>query len=392
MKRRRTWSSIVAVVWVVIVTGCAPEVPSAREPEAVADPTLLAVDGDPARGDSATGSSRSSGAPMLPRVPGGSALSLLGSERRFERVPEVPPSAPPPAPPPVPSPPSPSARYGMNVDPANPKGNPTPAELKAAGVRWLRVEWKASLGHAFYDPLIRTHRAAGLKVLLLVDYASVPGKPASTASATDWDAYLTTYVQGLTALASRYGDGVDAWQLWNEPDLPAQAGYDPGMPAETFGKLLVAATKAVRATSSRPVITAGLASGDPDYLARARKAVGALPVDGVAVHPYGQRAPDNWPDATWGFGNLSQLLTRYLAFGKPLWLSEIGVVQTSPESFPADYLENVYRLIARSFDARVPVVFWFCWSDGMVAPFGVHRVDGTQKPAYHRYRALAGSW
>ena len=69
------------------------------------------------------------------------------------------------------------------------------------------------------------------------------------------------------------------------------------------------------------MITGGLASGDPFYLTRARDAVGGLTVDAVAVHPYGQRAPDNWPDPTWGFGNMSDLFNRYLAFGKPVWVS-----------------------------------------------------------------------
>jgi subtilase family serine protease len=33
--------------------------------------------------------------------------------------------------------------FGMNVDPANPAGNPSAPQLAALGVRWVRVEWKA---------------------------------------------------------------------------------------------------------------------------------------------------------------------------------------------------------------------------------------------------------
>jgi hypothetical protein len=85
---------------------------------------------------------------------------------------------------------------------------------------------------------------------------------------------------------------------------------------------------------------------------------------------------------------MSTLFDRYLAFGKPLWVTEIGV-NTPDEGFQADYLENVYVLARDRYRDRVKVVFWFCWSDGMVPPFGILRSNGEQKPAYHQYRAVA---
>ena len=42
--------------------------------------------------------------------------------------------------------------------------------------------------------------------------------------------------------------------------------------------------------------------------------------------------------------------------------------------------------------AQVPVVFWFCWSDGMVPPFGILRTSGERKPAYGRYEILTPPW
>jgi hypothetical protein len=113
--------------------------------------------------------------------------------------------------------------------------------------------------------------------------------------------------------------------------------------------------------------------------------VGGLFVDAVSVHPYGQRAPDDWPHSGWGFGNMSDLFDRYLAFGLPLWVTEIGTVDSSLQ---AAYLENVYEL-AESYPGRVDRVFWFCWSDGMVPPFGVVTSGGTPKPAYWSYGAVA---
>jgi hypothetical protein len=280
--------------------------------------------------------------------------------------------------------------YGMNIDPANPRGNPSAQALKDIGVRWLRIEAKAAPGLAFYDSVIASYRSTGLKVLLLLDYASVPGKPASNAGDGEWAAYLGRFVAGVRAVAEHYRENVDAWQIWNEPDLfNPGSGYDPGVPAHHFGAMLRDAVAAIRPHSGRPIVTGGLASGDPGYLARARDAVGSLTVDAVAVHPYGQRAPDNWPNPQWGFGNMSDLFDRYLTFGLPLWVTEIGTVD---ESNQAAYLENVYRLAGDEYSTLVPRVFWFCWSDGMVLPFGLTSTTGDPKPAYWQYRAVAPSW
>ena len=118
---------------------------------------------------------------------------------------------------------------------------------------------------------------------------------------------------------------------------------------------------------------------------------GTLPVDYVAVHPYGQRAPDDWPSSSWGFGNMSTLLNNCIAFGKPLWISEIGD-NSGNQAFTSDYLANVYNLITSRYASSVLEVFWFCWSDGMVANFGIVDAAGNPKQQYSRYQSLAGSW
>jgi hypothetical protein len=285
--------------------------------------------------------------------------------------------------------------YGVNIDPANPGGRPSAAQLKAAGARWIRIEWKHYAGgYGFYDSVIADYRAAGLKILLIVDYASsTAGKPASNASDSTWNSYRSAFNATLSDIASHYRDGVDAWQVWNEPDLFAPgSGYDPGVPAHQYGYMLRDAQSIIRTYSSRAIVTGGLASGDANYLGTVRTyAGGTLPVDYVAVHPYGQRAPDNWPYSTWGFGNMSDLFDRYLAYGKPLWVSEIGV-DTTDALFQADYLQNVYQLASGEYAGRVPVVMWFCWSDAMVPNFGLLYSNGAAKSSYYRFQSLAGSW
>jgi len=214
----------------------------------------------------------------------------------------------------------------------------------------------------------------------------VQPKPAFNAGDAAWLNYLPGFIAKLTELAGHYGDGVDAWEIWNEPDLFAPvAGYDPGVPAAHFGAMLRDAVTAIRPLSSRPIVAGGLASRDPNYLASAISAVGTLTVDAVGVHPYEERVA-NFPTPTWGRGNMSDLLDRYLAFGLPLWITEIGINEPATQ---ATYLQNVYELARDRYPDSIPVVFWFCWSDGMVSPFGVVNRSGAQKPAYTRFRSLA---
>ncbi len=280
--------------------------------------------------------------------------------------------------------------YGMNIDPWNPAGNPTAAELQTVGVRWVRIEWKVGAGFAFFDPIIADLRANGISVLLLVDYASVPGGPGSGASGPAWDSYIATFVADVGGIAAHYGDTVDAWEVWNEPDLlfPGQS-YDPGVPADKYGVMLRDTYNAIGAHSSRPVIVGGLASGNPQYLTDAINAVGSLYADGVGVHPYGQRAPDDWPNTSWGFGNLSTFYNTYLQFGAPLWVTELGTVDTVNQ---AQYVTNIYNLTRSQYLTSVPVLLWFCWSDGMVSPHGILDGGGAPKASYTAYQASAPPW
>jgi hypothetical protein len=282
--------------------------------------------------------------------------------------------------------------FGINLDPPNPAGNPSASALKAAGVRWVRMEWKSAYGHSFYDPLIAAYRAAGVNVLLLVDYASTtsPPKPACLAPDADWTTYRGAFTSAVSGLAAHYGDGVDAWEIWNEPDICATTGYDPGVPAAHFGLMLRDAVEAIRPWSTRPILSGGIKTGDTRYLASARTAAGGLTVDAVGVHPYERRAPDGWTSTPSDQGNMSAYFDAYLgAFGLPLWVTEVN---TNLLDRQAEYLQNVFVLAGGRYAGQVPVVLWFCWSDGMVPPFGLLGASGTQKPAYTRYQLLATPW
>lgn len=79
---------------------------------------------------------------------------------------------------------------------------------------------------------------------------------------------------------------------------------------------------------------------------------------------------------------------RYYAAGsKPLYVTEFGTNDmTSQGDFPA----HMFAALAAN-DPHVAAIWWFCWSDAMVAPFGVVDTSGKPKPSYSSYETYAHS-
>lgn len=281
--------------------------------------------------------------------------------------------------------------YGVNIDPLNPAGYPGPSAFQDAGAKWVRFVFKVDGGDlegAFsrYDAVLDELGKAGIASLVVVNYETVAGKPARDASDGEWDDYLNRFADAAAAIAGRYGSSIAAIELWNEPDEPnPRPEYDPGMPPERFGQLLQRSYDAIHgAGSGALVITGGADSGDPNYLVQAGAATGGLYADGVGLHPYGQRAPDDYPSPDWGFGNYTDMVRRYHdATGLPVWITEIG---TDDEPFQSDYVFQIYATTRAFFGPDVvPTVLWFAWSDGMVPPFGLLNADGSPKDTYTKY-------
>lgn len=228
--------------------------------------------------------------------------------------------------------------------------------------------------------------SAGISTLLIVDYSSLPGRPAPTDPSTAWLAYSSAFAQRAAAVVAAVSPA--AVEVWNEPDLTSVGN----VPAEHYGPLLNATYSAVKASSPDvSVVLGGLATGNPNYVADVRAAAGGrLPADGVGVHPYGQRPSPDWPNPAWGFGVLTDLLSRYYSVEpKPLWITEVGTTDGNARpTFP----QHAFAAVAANLTAaQCEHVLWFCWSDGMVNGFGVVDASGNPKPSYNSYQAYAHS-
>ena len=290
--------------------------------------------------------------------------------------------------------------YGLNIDLLNPAGRPSPDELRALGVRTVRFTYKDASGGdqpdpgrvGYYGNIGRAYAEAGIKSLIILTNESYPGFPnVFPAKDTVWDAYITPFVRRARQLAQAFGPWQPALQVWNEPDLPPSPGYIPTMTEQQYARLLRKTHDAIKAANpTLKVVAAGLASGQPWWLKNVIQAGGGtLPADAVAIHPYEQQPERNWPSADYGFGYVGDLLNRYRQVTNlPLTITECGERLLGDEG-QAGYLRRFYNTMLTDFAGVVDDVYWFCYSDGMVPPFGLLTAAGQQKPAYAAYQAVA---
>lgn len=174
-----------------------------------------------------------------------------------------------------------------------------------------------------------------------------------------------------------FGGSIDALQVWNEPDGGGEAS-DVASHA-IYNDWLRAFRDACRHVGWRkPLVAAGLVSGDPAFL-RGVDMEGYL----LALHPYDQRPFHGYPD--WGWGDLPSLLDAYrpwLPPGTAYWLTECSRTTTDAAT-QAKYAAALVTSVATRGD--VAVCLWYCWKDwrmpgsGDLQPFGLVREDGSAK-------------
>jgi hypothetical protein len=294
---------------------------------------------------------------------------------------------------------------GINIDPSNAHGRPSVKDLQGLGATWVRFVLKVNgaspeaLESAFRSEIYQQYttalREGGIQILMILNNETVPDWPTHTpdANAPAWKEYLYRYEDRCRRIANHYQGQVAAFQIWNEPDFAApRPDYDPTIPPGVFGQMLKRSYTAIKDVSADlRVITGGLVSGNAVWLEWVKGATeNRLYADAIAVHPYGQRPAPDWPWPSWGFGTLKGLLQEYYKRSQPvpIWISELG---TDDLNCQGGFPERAYDTLSRGMGRVVPVAFWFCWSDGMVSPFGLRDEGGKAKEAYRSYQKYAQS-
>jgi hypothetical protein len=249
-----------------------------------------------------------------------------------------------------------------------------------------------------YTQYVRSASAAGLDVMLILDYANRfyddGDRPRSPEAIEGFCRYAEFVVH-------HFGKDVHLYEIWNEWDigigLPKK--YDKGGSPENYIKLLKAVYPRIKATEPGTIVIAGgCTSGavNKGWFENIIK-LGALDYsDAVSIHSYNYGAgfPERSPEtcSQW-MTNVQKMLRKYNK-GKDVpfyvtemgWPTHIGKRSTVPQ-LSASYLARLYLLTRTSPSFRG--LWWYDFQDdGWKAEynennFGIVRPDLTPKPHYY---------
>ena len=249
--------------------------------------------------------------------------------------------------------------------------------------------------------------------------SSAPAKKKQGCEGAWWDRqvqlyaprYVTDYASALAVLVQRYGDQVDAWEIWSEPN--GRASYRARHTVRSYVRLTKSAYTAAKATDPNTTIVAGaLMWADRGFTRRLyRKGIEGY-FDALSIHPYSDaRSPlDASGEGKYVRGSFARGvpavrdLMQRRGDDKPLWLTEFGWSTTSVRD-SAGWLNGVNedtqaRYVTQALEKiqewdYVDVAIYFKLEDtsaderDTVANFGLLEDDGSEKRAFEAFKEAA---
>jgi hypothetical protein len=288
---------------------------------------------------------------------------------------------------------------------------------------WADIERTPGRFHfARYDAFVAAAAARGMQVLPVLFnppgfHSSIPAHGARRGtypprSPAEMGAFAAVLVRRYGPAGSFWRahpalkpDPIRAWQVWNEPSLPAYwpTGPDP----KAYARLLAGTAKAIRrADPGATIVSAGLPNtriGVPfaRYAEGLYRAGAASSFDVLAIHPYARDAAG----VLAAVAQARELMNRH-GDDSPIWVTEVGWASAGPPSDftvgprgQADRIRaTLLELAAERTQLGLRGIVYFGLRDAPVYPggkdfWGLHTGllsrSGAVKPAFAAYRDSA---
>lgn len=297
------------------------------------------------------------------------------------------------------------------------------AGLIRTTMQWGEVQPERGRGYDWrtYDRLMTTTASRGLGFLPVLIGSPAWAAPAS--AQPPHERAMPAFLDFIRSAVRRYGPGgefwrthpeldrqpIKAWQVWNEPNLPAfWANPDP----DAYVRLLRAVSSAIRSEDpGASIVLAGMprsvvTTPIDEYLGELyeiRKF--ARLFDVVAVHAY---AGDVAGLAS-VVDHTRRLMDRAGDAGKPIWITEFGWASAGPArdtmrvktpAEQASLLRGAVEAVRRAAaESGVRVIVWYDLQDysrPLTEPdrftwhTGLFGADGSPKPAWDAFTDVAG--
>lgn len=241
------------------------------------------------------------------------------------------------------------------------KQNQTLDMAQAVGIHWIKQQFsweeiepqrKGEYEWAKYDRIVDLAGQHGMDIIARLDRPPEWARPSSR-FATQPPDNLADYGDLVYAFVQRYRGRVRYIQVWNEPNLTAEWGFQR-VDAAAYTRLLqVAYRRAKEADPDVVVLSAPLAitledasmrgnHNDLIFLEQMYQAGAGAYFDVLSTNAFGlDRPPEEPPDP----GRLNfrrvelqrAIMERYGDAGKAIWINEYGW-NAAPESFPEEVL------------------------------------------------------
>jgi hypothetical protein len=324
---------------------------------------------------------------------------------------------------------TPAAAVETGINQTIKQTKPTAATASQLGAGWVRMwgGWDAVQPTAggFADNIINdmnfevnAAKAQGLKVLMVMQRTPAwasggKGAFAPPNNPADFGAMMGVVAQRIP--------GVDAWELWNEPD---ESEFFTGGPQPAkYAAMVKSAYPAIkRAQPNDVVVTGGLVGNNMDFVEQLYSHGLKGNFDAIGVHT-DTACLTNSPDVTYrdergrigrytftGFREVHSVMAAHGDGDKPIWMTELGwtTESTAPnscsvgmwkgqkplgvsEAQQAEFLTHAFECLQA--DPRVAVAFWFGMQDftgsAHAGGYGLYRLDGSAKPAASAFAALS---
>jgi hypothetical protein len=297
----------------------------------------------------------------------------------------------------------------------------TAGQAQDLGSKWVRltINWKdveARPGQQsawwldHYENALAQARAAGQKVLVVFYTSPSWASGSRDENAPPTGANVPLYAAFVASMAQRFGGSIDAYEVWNEPNI---SRFWPGGPdPAAYANLLKAAYPALKAADpSAPVVFAGPSTNDYDFVDKAYKAGAKGSFDVMGAHPYSCSNPPDRIDRDANgrikrdsFLGYREIRATMVDNGdpKPIWLTEFGWSTASgqcgvSEAQQAAYIQSAYKLLCQDPYVEVALYYnlrnnyWQRDADDIEAQYGLTRSDFSPKPAYAAYRAATAA-
>ena len=154
--------------------------------------------------------------------------------------------------------------------------------------------------------------------------------------------YFNAWLNYARFVANTWGDEIDAYSVWNEPNLRAFNKYEVG--GDVYAELVKETYPVIKEIDPDAIVTAGaLSTGGADYLDEMLAAGAADYMDVLTIHTY--RHETNGPEVDFRtvWDGYEAVLDKY-NFNKDIWLDETGWYTGTAENAKTEEQQAAYAV------------------------------------------------